>query len=251
MSLQSLLRLAAAWLGVALLFAAPRVEPPKRVLWSWFGETDLRFLKGSNVGVAYLALSLSFEGQNRVIPYPRFLPLRMSPQTWQMAVVRFDYDGDSHHRPAFSEKQRRLAVKMIAEIAAISHAQAIQVDFDAPRSAYPFYRRLLTDVRKRLGSNVFLSMTALVSWCEPRSWMAGLPVDEIVPMAFYMGRPTPAVTTMLERGASFAFPGCRGSIGVELDTFIRPRKNQRVYFFAQPQQWSPATVRELEEIVRQ
>src|SRR5438309_2329918 len=124
-----------------------------------------------------------------------------------MAVVRCYYDGsDTGRRQAFSERQRQLAVRMIAEIAALTHAQAIQIDFDAPQSAYLFYRQLLGDVRRRLGPSVFLSVTALVSWCQtPRSWLTGLPVDEIVPMAFYMGQATPSITTMLQRGGNFAF----------------------------------------------
>jgi len=171
----------------------------------------------------------------------------MASDTWQMVVVRCYYDGqDTGQKPAFSDRQRQLAARMVAEIASVTHAQAVQIDFDAPQSAYPFYRQLLGDIRARLGPNIFLSMTALVSWCEtPRSWLTGLPVDEIVPMAFYMGQATPAITTLLQKGGNFAFAGCRGSIGVQFGygNPIKPRKTQRSYFFAQPQKWSPDTVR--------
>jgi hypothetical protein len=248
-----------AWRAVAALycasslFAATKSTPPKIVLWSWSAEEDLRFLKeDAEVGVAYLALSLRFEGRAEVVPEPRVIPLRMASNTWQMVVVRCYYEGqDSGQRPVFSDRQRRLAARMIAEIASVTHAQAIQIDFDAPQSVYPFYRQLLGDVRARLGPDIFLSMTALVSWCEtPKSWLTGLPVDEIVPMAFYMGQATPVITTMLQKGGNFAFTGCRDSIGVQFGygTPIRPRKNQRAYFFAQPQKWSPDTVRAAREI---
>jgi len=242
-----------AWCAVAALccvsslLAATKSTPPKIVLWSWNAEQDLRFLKqDADVGVAYLALSLRFDGRDGVAPNPRFMPLRLASNTWQMVVIRCDYDGQgAGRRAAFSDRQRRLAARMIAEIVSFTHAQAVQIDFDAPQSAYAFYRQLLGDVRERLGPDIFLSMTALVSWCQtPRSWLAGLPVDEIVPMAFYMGQATPAITTMLQRGGKFAFAGCRDSIGVQFGagTPIRPRKNQRVYFFAQPKIWSPDTV---------
>jgi hypothetical protein len=137
---------------------------------------------------------------------------------------------------------------MIVEIAELSHAQALQIDFDAPRAAYPFYRQLLVDVRQRLGPKVFLSMTALVEWCQARqSWVTALPVDEIVPMAFSMGRATPAVTTMLSRDGQFGFERCRQSIGVQLGdtTSIRPHHSQRAYFFAPPYHaaWSPEAVK--------
>jgi hypothetical protein len=237
-------RVAASLCYVFSAIAAPQ-SPPKVVLWSWFGEDDLRFLKDTNVGVAYLALSLRFEGRDDVLPRPRLIPLRMAPTTWRMAVIRCDYDvTDKDRRPSFSDRQRQLAVGMIAEIASLSHAGAVQIDFDAPQSAYPFYRQLLRDVRASLGPGIFLSVTALVSWCEsPRSWLTGLPVDEVVPMAFYMGQATPAITTMLQRGGTFAHAGCRDSIGVQLGDAVRPRKTQRAYFFAQPHRWSPDTVR--------
>ena len=240
-------RVIAALCCTTSLFAAHRSVPPKLVLWSWSAEEDLRFLQGAGIGVAYLALSLRFEGRAQVIPSPRLTPVWTAPDIWLMPVVRCNYNNwDKRLRPAFSDEQRHLAARMIGEIAALTHARAIQIDFDAPASAYPFYRQLLADVRSGLGPDVFLSVTALVSWCETaQSWLTGLPVNEIVPMAFYMGQATPAITTMLERGGAFAFPGCRDSLGVELSeaAAVRPRKNQRAYFFTQWQSWSPETVR--------
>jgi hypothetical protein len=224
--------------------------PPKLMLWSWYAADDFRPLADPGVGVAYLALSLRFEGQSEVTPDPRTIPVRIAPDTYQMAVVRFDYYA--LHRPAFSPRQRQLAVRMVAEMVAFARPQAVQIDFDAPRSAWPFYRQLLADIRDRLGPDMFLSATALVSWCDTsESWLAGLPVDEIVPMAFFMGQATAATVTMLERGGQFAFPGCRASIGIALgDEYgrpsARPRNDQRAYcfpLFRGPTPWSPETVK--------
>src|SRR5207249_1148085 len=96
--------------------------------------------------------------------------------------------------------------------------------------------------------------TALVSWCDTaQSWLAGLPVDEIVPMAFSMGQATPAIVTMLQRGGEFQFSGCRASIGAELpfgyqhEPLVRPRKTQRAYFFLGAQRWSPELVSSAEK----
>ncbi len=252
MSLKKLAwRVTAGLCCVLTLFAAPKSVPPKLVLWSWCGENDLRFLKDSDIGVAYLALSLHFEGRDTVVPSPREMPLRTAPNTWLMAVVRLDYRADDTDKASFSERQRQLSARMIGEIASLTHAQGIQIDFDAPQSAYPFYRQLLQDVRRRLDPNVFLSMTALVSWCEtPHSWLTAVPVDEIVPMAFDMGQASAAVITKLARGGTFAYPGCRKSIGMHLEPgYVKPRKNQRAYFFAQPNRWSPETVRLAQEAI--
>ncbi len=238
--------LLAFWLASSLCHASSD-PPPKLMLWSWFAADDFRPLADRGIGVAYLALSLQLEGQHDVTPWPRGVPVRIAPDTYKMAVIRFDYPSDLKHRPSFSHEQRDLAVRMIAEIAALAKPQAVQIDFDAPRSAWPFYRQLLTDLRGRLRSNIFLSITALVSWCDSTpSWLAGLPVDEIVPMAFSMGQATPATVTMLQRGVQFAFPGCRASMGVEVprgrDYEVKPRKGQRAYLFPAGQKWSPQLV---------
>jgi hypothetical protein len=241
-------------LAILLLFAAIiAAAPPKKMLWSWSSPDDFRFLKSSDFGVAYLALSIHFAGQDPVSPSPRAIPVRIGPTTWQTAVIRFDFDSYGSRRPAFTEQQRKDAVQMIVEIAELSRAQGIQIDFDAPHSAYPFYRHLLADVRGRLGPKVFLSITALVSWCDSeQSWLTGLQVDEIVPMAFYMGQSTPAVITLLQSGGQFRFPGCRNSIGVQFggyDESIRPHKAQRAYFFSE-KAWTMETVRAAERTIQ-
>jgi hypothetical protein len=131
---------------------------------------------------------------------------------------------------------------------------------------------------------VFISITALASWCEgTKSWLTGLPVDEIVPMAFSMGPTAPAITTMLQRGGEFAFAGCRQSIGVELlqpspaqrfgvvtppaviavqpnvapwllggvtTPSIRPHKLQRAYFFPRMHTWSAETLKKARELIQ-
>ncbi|HTB17411.1 MAG TPA: hypothetical protein VK708_04810 [Bryobacteraceae bacterium] len=215
---------------------AAGAELPKIMLWAWATPEDFRFLKSEDVGVAYLALSIHLEGREDPMPNPRAQPVYISPQTWQTVVIRLDFDSYGIRKPEFTDRQRKLVVQMIAEIAELSHAPGIQIDFDAPESAYPFYRRLLAGVRQRLGPKVFLSMTALVSWCTgDHSWLAGLPTDEIVPMAFYMGRSTPAIRTLLDGGGNFGFAGCRGSLGVHLAGYgesAKPRKDARDYFFS-------------------
>jgi hypothetical protein len=252
---------AAFWLAGLLCHGASdtpkpgKQVPPKLMLWSWFAEDDFRPLANRDIGVAYLALSLQLEGQTGVTPSPRAEAVRIPPDAYTMAVIRIDYSSDSNRRPSFSPKQREMAVRMVAEIAALAKPQAIQIDFDAPRSAWPFYRQLLADIRNRLGPNVFLSITALVSWCDnTSSWLSDLPVDEVVPMAFSMGQATPATLTMLQMGSQFPFPGCRASIGVEVpigltvltvpryDSRVRPQKGQRAYFFLGAQKWSPELV---------
>ena len=213
------------------------------MLWSWFAEDNFLPLAQPGVGVAYLALSLRFDGLDKVIPSPRLIPVRIPHETYRMAVIRFDNELDGPHRASFSPTQCELAVNMVAEMAALAHPQAIQIDFDAPLSARPFYRQLLTDLRARLGPDTFLSMTSLVSWSNSESsWLSALPVNEIVPMAFYMGQSTPATVTLLQEGGQFPFAGCRDSIGLMIANNrkpeIRPHQGQRAYFFTGYTKWS-------------
>ena len=213
--------------------------PPERMLWSWFADDDLRFLSARTAGVAFRALSVTFRGNAEVIPHPRRTRLRTAPGTYEMAVVRFDFGG----RPGFSERQRHLALRMIEETITLTGARALQIDFDAPRSAYDFYRQLLGDLRRDLGRSVFLSITALVDWCGERSWMSGLPVDEMVAMEFAMGPAANRVTAQLRSGEEFAFAGCRTSIGLDrAGPFYKARMGQRVYFFSTGS-WSAMGVR--------
>ena len=253
--------LTAIWLSISPCYVLragehAKVTPPKIMMWSWFAPDDFRPLAGRGAGAAYLALSIRLADQTTVTPSPRAVPVRIPANMYEMAVVRIDFD--QAHKPAYTARQRELVARMVAEIAAIAHVKAVQIDFDAPQPAWRFYRQLLLDVRARLQPDVFLSMTALVSWCDnPESWLVGLPVDEIVPMAFYMGQSTPAVLTMLSHGGQFQFSGCRGSVGIQLpvgfgaptvidEPEVKPRKAQRAYFFMQAQ-WSPEALEKAEK----
>jgi hypothetical protein len=96
----------------------------------------------------------------------------------------------------------------------------IQVDFDAAVSERPFYESLLTDLRKRLGPNARISLTALASWCEGDAWLAQLPagtIDEAVPMLFRMGRDATRVEATLANQGDFRAGVCRASVGISDD----------------------------------
>ena len=214
------------------------LRPPNRMLWHWFSNGDVRFVTPQQAGVAFHALSIALKGDSDPIPYPRRSPVPLSPGVYRMAVIRIE-----ERAPAYTPAQRSQCARMIREIATVMRVPAIQIDFDAPKSARPFYRALLQEVRALLGRDVFLSITALTSWCEAGSWLRGLPVDETVPMAFDMGRGGSSVTALLNSGGEFAFPGCRESIGMSLTEGALPvRPDQRIYVFADNQRWSRALV---------
>jgi hypothetical protein len=116
-----------------------------------------------------------------------------------------------------------------------------QIDFDARSSDRSFYGDLLRDLRRRLPSGVALSITALASWCMEDDWIAGLPIDEAVPMLFRMGPGDAEVRRRLRRGQDFTDPACRLSAGVSTDEPMpRLHYGRRVYIF-HPRPWTAAS----------
>ena len=204
---------------VALLLAA--TPPPPQMNWYWLQTYQAtEQVKPSNAGAAFLAYSFFLGGTNPVVARPRRAPLVLPLNTYRMAVVRID-----HNEAKFNAAQRDELARRIAEVPALTRTRALQIDFDAPESAWPFYKALVGDVRRAIGPDIFLSITALASWCGANSWMSGLPVDEIVPMFFRMGR------QKIE--PPLAFPACQSSAGVSVDepSVRLPASVKRVYTF--------------------
>jgi Protein of unknown function (DUF3142) len=124
----------------------------------------------------------------------------------------------------------------IAEVGAISGIQALQVDFDATVSQRIFYREVLHQLRRQLPASTPLSITALASWCIFDDWLAGLPVDEVVPMVFRMGADQHRVRRYLAE-EDFRAAACRHSMGISTDEPLPPlRPGRRLYVF-HPHAW--------------
>jgi hypothetical protein len=209
---------------------------PKKVLWAWEEREDLRFVDPETAGVAYLAETLFVS--DAVVARRRMQPLLLAPGTRVMAVVRIE--ANSAKLPFHdSEALRRAAAEAIVSVARPGIA-AVQVDFDATRSQRAFYTDVLRRVRVGLPAGTPLSMTALLSWCSGDDWIAGLPVDEVVPMYFRLGREG---RDPLALGAWRVMePLCAGSVGISTDEAwpeIGPGK--RVYVFA-PKPWTERDV---------
>jgi hypothetical protein len=208
------------------------------MLWAWERPGDLRDLRPS-AGVAFLASSVYLRDRG-VHAVPRFQPLRLATGGYRMAVVRIEAPAEPQ---PLSAAQRHAAVDLILDTIHVTRPNAIQLDFDARVSERPFYAALIRELKVKLDPTVFLSITALVSWCDSPSWIDKLPVDEVVPMAFEMGTGSAAVETLLRSGAQFQNPACRGSIGVSLGA-LPPRLPQhgRIYVFAY-QDWNEQLAR--------
>ena len=212
---------------------------PSVVLWAWERREDLSFIDPQKIGVAYLAETINLTGSQAIVR-PRLQPLIVPTDTKMMAVVRIELDRSqpSDLGPAQLDRVASLLVRE----ATSRPLAAIQIDFDAPRSARPFYRNLLFELRRRLPTGFPLSITALASWCIGDNWLSGLPVDEAVPMLFRMGADRMPVLNHLESGGDFRARPARGSLGISVDEPItKLPTGRRVYVF-NPKPWSEAAL---------
>jgi hypothetical protein len=221
------------FLGPALCTSLHAAAPPPIMLWAWERPGELRALPTS-VGVAFLAATIHLRnGCVQVVP--RFQPLQLEPGAYRMAVTRIESSAST--KP-LSATQRKAVVEAIADVVRSTRPDALQIDFDARASERAFYAAVIRELRPKIGTNFFLSVTALVSWCGENSWLNGLPVDEVVPMTFEMGAASASTETLLRSGGDFENELCRGSIGVAAgDISLRPRHYRRTYVFAY-QDWT-------------
>lgn len=263
----------------------PTNRLPPVTLWAWERAEDFRFLSTGRTGVAFLAKAIYLQPQTPAvnssgeqpasfIVRPRLQPLRITPGTPLMAVVRIEMAAGSQFKTiALPEKQATSASnspvtpshrnRLASEIAAMQTlpgVTAIQIDFDAPASEHSFYASLLQDVRARLPASFPLSITALASWCMGDPWLTRLPpgtIDEAVPMLFRMGPDTANVANFLQSGNEFPVASCQTSLGLSTDEPLSkellsgklsrsrsPWRGKRIYVFA-PRAWSQSAAEKI------
>jgi hypothetical protein len=197
---------------------------PPLIVWAWERPEKLDFINTDRVGVAFLAKTLTLQG-DRVIGRPRLQPLELASGTKLIAVVRIESD-----HPTLSPTQLQRAVQEIATVSLLSNISVVQIDFDATVSERSFYRALLNEVRPRVPA---LSITALASWCAGDNWLTDLPIDEAVPMLFRMGLDQKHFQSVRR----FEPTICANSAGISTDEPITPPSVDRLYIF-NPNPWS-------------
>jgi hypothetical protein len=213
---------------------------PHLILWAWERPEDLRFVDSEHVGVAFLAGTVSLRA-NRTDFRPRMQPLRVSPQTRLMSVIRIETNPNAE----LNQEQLRATANAIARASTLPQVVATQIDFDATVSERVFYHDLLLELRRQLPSSMPISITALASWCIGDDWIAGFPIDEAVPMLFRLGVGQNEVSTWIRSQRGFREPLCRSSLGVSTDEpWESLSLGRRVYAFS-PQPWTERSVEAL------
>jgi hypothetical protein len=150
-----------------------------------------------------------------------------------MAVTRIETDKAS--TPPLSVEQKQKLISAVMRTLQFKNVSAVQIDFDVTVSERDFYRSLLTDLRTQIPPEIPLSMTALASWCTSGSWLKGLPVEEVVPMAFRMGADSDSIRSFLGSGKDWQEPLCQKSYGFSIGEPFEKQlvPNRRIYFFSE------------------
>lgn len=219
-------------LAILLVWQLARATAPP-IVYAWNRPERLAALpEGSEVAVYAATVSLR---DGETVWQPRLHPIALPDHARVTAVIHFE--------PGWRPLDDRLRAYLVDKISGL-HAQAIQIDYEAPLSQREFLRELMGDLRRALPQGK-LSMTALASWCLFDDWLRELPVDEVVPMVYRMGHDREPVRRWLDEGHDFRVPLCRKAVAVSLaDPPPRLPAGRRTYYFA-PRSWSEAELREI------
>ena len=235
------------WVSLLLALTACRPSPPAPsplVLWAWERPEDLRFARG-RAEVAVESGSIVLDGEAVEARGRRFPLLVAEPPTTSVVHVEIRRD-----RPlVWNAAMRATAAAAILHYATRLPVRRVQVDFEVRASERAILLDILGDVRRALPRGTLLSMTALASWCG-ENWLAGAPIDEVVPMLFRMGRGGEDVRAILAEGGDLRHDRCRGALGVAVGTPVpRAPPGRRVYLF-DPRSWTPRDFAAVEQEVK-
>jgi len=206
--------------------------PPNLVLWVWERPENLYFMKDEPVAYAYLA-GTATKTDNDLSFYFRQQPLRIPDGSTTIATVRIE---DKTREATFIDSDIEEITNFIVKSCTDNLKNiSCQIDFDAGQSQIEFYKKLITAVRKKLPTEIELSLTSLVSWCTGNdSWFDDLPIDEIVPMFFRLGTDSSLYWQKIKDGKLKLDPICQKSIGVSTDELLPGKsylKGKNIYIF--------------------
>ena len=221
-------------LALSCTQAAAQTGP---VVWAWERPEVLDALP-ADIGVAAVIGFIRLRGDAVVVARGRRFPLVLDASRPQpIGVVHIEID-----QSASLSWTDRLRTQVIA--AALSFASgygAVQIDMEVRRSQHAALLDVLAGVRAGLPPVTRLSMTALASWCDTEDWLDAVPVDEIVPMLFRMGRDGARLRRKLAAGGDFTAPRCRSAVGISVDAPVTVPPGRRIYVF-DPRPWDAAAM---------
>jgi len=202
------------------------------IVWVWERSENLYFLKDKNVSFAYLSGTVT-KTNNELVFYPRRQPLRIPDNRQTISVVRIEDKSEKHE---FNDKDLVDISEFIVKSCLEKKSNiSCQIDFDATESQIYFYKKLVVKVKEKLPKEMKLSLTALVSWCtNDESWFKDLPVDEVVPMFFRLGKDENVYWQKIEQRNLKLNPLCQKAIGISTDENMPNKiylKDKPIYIF--------------------
>lgn len=161
-----------------------QVSLARGVAWVWPGSNGPR---SSYREAAVLVESLVLREQH-VEHGGRAASLPVPPGVRLIPVVHVEAADDA--TASITPRQRSAVLDAVRRHAPLAAAGAgvLQIDFEAPARQREAYLALIAEVRAALPAPVRLSVTALAHWCTQGDWLDRLPVDEVVPMLYRLGR---------------------------------------------------------------
>ncbi len=209
---------------------------PAEMVWAWERAEDLRWLPAS-VGVAYVASTIELRGDKALIRR-RTAPLLLADAALVVPVLHID--PSSRVPPTQTAHQSDTIRKELLRVARLGNRNVVQLDFEVVHSQRAFLARTVASIRAELDPRIALSSTALASWCLDDYWLQESAADEIVPMAFRMGRGHHVLRQRLLEQRGFTRARCRAAIGFSSDEPMMAVNAARHYYFS-PKAWTPAS----------
>ena len=209
---------------------------PKEMLWAWERPEDLRWLP-AEVGVAYVASSIDLRSDKALIRR-RTAPLLLAANTAVVPVLHIDVSWN--FPPHKTQQQTDIIIAELARVAQRGNRNVVQLDFEVGRSQRSFLAATIAAARARLDPRIALSSTALASWCLDDYWIGEIGADEVIPMAFRMGRDQHALRQRILQQRGFVQERCRSAVGFSSDEPMMVVNTGRHYYFS-PKSWTAAS----------
>ena len=220
---------------VAVLALAMSASP-SFTLWVWDAPNDLSFVP-DDVTLAVFAGEVHIAADETWSMRRRAQKVRGLSGRAVTVVFRLTTGG----RGIPEGSVDALATELLDRMKAFD-SLSLQIDFDAQPGEYSDYRRLLVNLRARTKAK--LSITALASWCR-EEWLHDLPVSQVVPQLFRLGRDAATWRARFETGDELK--GCGTSVGISTDEFTKPIAAAREVFIFRPGTWTPEAFVQIQE----
>ena len=209
------LKLLALLAAIACMAAAAPQDAslPGEVWWYWDRPAAQLPAPPAGVGAAVVVTHVLLSGAG-FARQPRRSALRLPDGVATMPVIHVEVDPA---RPFAGNAAQTDALRdAVVDVARRgSPSTWVQLDFEARQSQRDFWRAAVQAIKDALPAGVRLSVTALASWCYGDRWLGDVPVDEVVPMYFRLGRARPDY--VLRSAAGVAEPRCAQAYGVADD----------------------------------